>query len=447
MSCYLIKNPNVVNEGKCFVADVLIKSGKIAQIGNSLSTTNNTIVIDGENYYLLPGMIDDQVHFREPGLTHKGNIESESRAAVMGGITSYMEMPNCNPPTLSIECLVEKKNIASKKSHANFAFYLGASNSNDSELLRLRPNDACGVKIFMGASTGNMLVDNINVLEIFFKSSPILIATHCEDTSIIIENEKKFYKKYGDNLSIVYHPDIRSRQACLKSSSLAVSLAKKYRSKLHVLHLTTADELELFDREKSLQAKRITTEVCAHHLFFSENDYKTKGNLIKCNPAIKKESDRLALLEAVNNDVIDIIATDHAPHTWAEKQNSYINAPAGMPLVQHALISLLEHYHKGMISLEKIVYKTAHAPAIVYQIEGRGFIREGYWADLVLVNLCAKSTINHTNAKYKCGWSPFHGLTFSSRIEKTFVNGILKYSHNKIVSDKTGQSLTFNHTW
>ena len=447
MSCYLIKNPTIVNEGKQFVADVLIQSGKIAQIGSSLTAKPSAEIIDGEGLYLLPGMIDDQVHFREPGLTYKGDIESESKAAVMGGITSYMEMPNCNPPTLSIERLAEKKNLARKKSHANFAFYLGASNDNADELSRLQPNNACGVKIFMGASTGNMLVDDINTLENFFKNSPILIATHCEDTPMITENERQFHEKYGDKVSIFHHPQIRSREACLKSSTLAVSLAKKYQSKLHILHLTTADELKLFDQEKPLQEKRITAEVCAHHLFFSEHDYKTKSNLIKCNPAIKKESDRLALLQAVNNDTIDIIATDHAPHTWAEKQSPYINAPAGLPLVQHALISVLEHYHQGVFSLEKIVHKTAHAPAIVYQVAHRGFIKEGYWADLVLVDLKANNTITDASSKYKCGWSPFSGLTFSSRIEKTFVNGILKYSDDKIVSDQIGQTLTFNHSW
>ena len=447
MSCYLIKNPTIVNEGKIFVADVLIQSGKIAQIATALTANPQTEIIDGEGLYLLPGMIDDQVHFREPGLTHKGDIESESKAAVIGGITSYMEMPNCTPATLSIERLAEKKKLAHKKSHANFAFYLGASNDNADQLSRLQPNDACGIKIFMGASTGNMLVDNIDTLEVFFKNAPILIATHCEDTPMIAENEAYFQAKYGDEVSIFHHPDIRSRQACLKSSTLAVSLAKKYQAKLHVLHLTTADELVLFDHNKLLSEKRITAEVCAHHLFFSEQDYKAKGNLIKCNPSIKKETDRLALLHAVNKDVIDIIATDHAPHTWAEKQSHYVKSPAGLPLVQHALISLLEHYHRGIMSLEKIVHKTAHAPAIVYQVKHRGFIKEDYWADLVLVDLNTSNSICDATTKYKCGWSPFSGLTFSSRIDKTFVNGILKYSDDKIVSDQLGQALTFNHLW
>lgn len=447
MSCYIIKSPTVVNEGKCTVTDVMIESGRIAKIGNSLSTSRHTKTINGQGLYLLPGMIDDQVHFREPGLTYKGDIESESKAAVIGGITSYMEMPNCNPPTLSIEQLIKKQEIASTRSHANFAFYLGASNDNSNELLKLEPNNACGVKIFMGSSTGNMLVDNINILENFFRNSPILIATHCEHTPIINENERQFYKKYGKEISILHHPDIRSRKACLESSGIAISLAKKYQSKLHILHITTDDELKLFDQNKPLKEKRITAETCVHYLCFSEHDYKDKGNLIKCNPAIKKESDRLALLQAVNSNIIDVIATDHAPHTWDEKQKPYLNAPAGLPLVQHGLISLLENYHQGIFSLEKIVHKTSHAPAIVYQIEDRGFIKEGYWADLVLVDLQANNAITDENTRYKCGWSPFNGMTFSSEIKKTFINGVLKYSDNKIVSDTIGQKLTFNHSW
>ncbi|WP_119344768.1 dihydroorotase [Facilibium subflavum] len=445
MPDYLIKGSTVVNEGKSYIADVLVQEGRIAKVSQHITAKEGVQVIDATGLHLFPGMIDDQVHFREPGLTHKADIESESKAAVAGGITSYMEMPNCTPPTLTIERLADKKALAASKSHANFAFYLGASNDNVDQLKRLEPSDACGVKIFMGASTGNMLVDDIQTLEQFFRQCPILIATHCEDTPMITENEIKFKQKYAEDIPFDLHADIRSRQACLKSSTLAVSLAKKYNTKLHVLHITTEDELSLFDHQTPLKDKKITAEVCAHHLFFSRKDYQDKGALIKCNPSIKEESDRQTLLKAVNNDTIDVIATDHAPHTWAEKQQSYFKAPSGLPLVQHALISLLEHYHQGILSLETIVQKTAHAPAIVYQVAKRGFIREGFWADLVLVDLKAKNIITDESSKYKCGWTPFAGSCFSSKISKTFVNGELKYSEGKTVSDKLGQALAFEH--
>ena len=445
MLSYLIKNPTIVNEDKIFVADVLIQDGYIAKISPNIAVSHDVKVIDAEGLHLFPGMIDDQVHFREPGLTYKADIESESKAAISGGITSYMEMPNCNPATVTIERLAAKKALAATKSHANYAFYLGATNDNVDELKRLKPGDACGVKIFMGASTGNMLVDNIKTLEGFFANSPILIATHCEDTPMISLNEDKYRAQYGDAIPFDLHPLIRSREACIKSSTLAVKLAKKYNTKLNVLHITTEDELSLFAENKKipLADKRITAEVCAHHLFFSRKDYHTRGALIKCNPAIKEEEDRLALLKAVNDDVIDVIATDHAPHTWAEKHQSYFKAPAGLPLVQHALLSLLEHYHKGIFSLEKIVHKTAHAPAIIYQVEQRGYIREGYWADIVLVDLKADNHMSDVTVKSKCGWSPFSGLTFSSTINKTFVNGVLKYEHGRIVADELGKSLDF----
>lgn len=446
MSNYLIKSPTIVNEGRIFVADVLVQDGRITKIKPDISAAANVKIIDAEGLHLLPGMIDDQVHFREPGLTHKADIESESKAAVAGGITSYMEMPNCKPATVTIERLHAKKALAATKSHANYAFYLGATNDNVDELKRLSSGDACGVKIFMGASTGNMLVDNVKTLERFFANSPILIATHCEDTPMIAQNEEKYRAQYGEEVPFDLHPLIRSREACIKSSTLAVSLAKKFHTKLNVLHITTKDELQLFAENKDipLADKRITAEVCAHHLFFSRKDYHTRGALIKCNPAVKEEEDRLALLQAVNDNVLDVIATDHAPHTWAEKHQSYFKAPSGLPLVQHAVLSLLEHYHQGVFSLEKVVQKTAHAPAIIYQVEKRGFIREGYWADLVLVDLNAQHHISDVAAKSKCGWTPFSGLTFSSTINKTFVNGILKYDHGRIVADNLGVSLDFS---
>ncbi|WP_440615628.1 dihydroorotase [Cysteiniphilum sp. 6C5] len=445
MSNYLIKSPTIVNEGKIFVADVLVNEGRIAKIAPDISASPDVKIIDAEGLHLLPGMIDDQVHFREPGLTHKADIESESKAAVAGGITSYMEMPNCNPATVTIERLDAKKALAATKSHANYAFYLGATNDNVDELKRLKPGDACGVKIFMGASTGNMLVDNVKTLESFFANCPILIATHCEDTPMITQNEEVYRAQYGEDVPFDLHPLIRSREACIKSSTLAVDLAKKFNTKLNVLHITTKDELQLFAENKNtpLADKRITAEVCAHHLFFSRNDYHTRGALIKCNPAIKEEEDRLALLQAVNDNVLDVIATDHAPHTWAEKHQSYFKAPSGLPLVQHALLSLLEHYHQGVFSLEKVVQKTSHAPATIYQVQERGFIREGYWADLVLVDLNAQNHISDVAAKSKCGWSPFSGLSFSSTINKTFINGVLKYDHGRIVADNLGVSLDF----
>lgn len=445
MSNYLIKSPTIVNENKTFVADVLIKEGRIVKISSDITAMPDIKTIKAEGLYLLPGMIDDQVHFREPGLTHKADIESESKAAISGGITSYMEMPNCHPATVTIERLNEKKALAATKSHANYAFYLGATNDNVGELNRLTPGDACGVKIFMGSSTGNMLVDNVKTLESFFANSPILIATHCEDTPMIKQNEEIYRAQYGKEVSFDLHPLIRSRDACIKSSTLAVSLAKKFSTKLNVLHITTKDELQLFTESKDipLANKRITAEVCAHHLFFSQKDYYARGALIKCNPAIKEEEDRLALLAAVNDNILDVIATDHAPHTWAEKHQSYFKAPSGLPLVQHALLSLLEHYHQGIFSLETIVQKTSHAPATIYQVEKRGFIREGYWADLVLVDLNAQNHISDVEAKSKCGWTPFSGLTFSSMINKTFVNGVLKYDHGRIVADNLGVSLYF----
>ena len=442
----LIKNAQVVNEGKISQLDILVENGKISKISPNISTHADQI-IDAKGLHLLPGMIDGQVHFREPGLMHKGDIESESRAAVRGGITSYMEMPNVNPTTTVVERLDEKKERAAKRSHANYAFYLGATNNNVEELKRLKPNDACGIKIFMGSSTGDMLVDNRETLEEFFANSPLLIVTHCEDTPMIKENEDKARQKYGEDVPIDLHAEIRSREACFKSSDLAVSLAKKHNSRLHVLHLTTAEEMVHFDNKLPLEEKRITAEICAHHLFFSRKDYADKGTRIKCNPAIKEENDRLTLLEATKNNLIDTIATDHAPHTWEEKQGTYFKAPAGLPLVEHALISVLEHYHKGLLTLEQIVQKTSHAPATIYKVKKRGFIREGYHADLVLVDLDHAHTATDDNCHYKCGWTPFNNYTFKSKIHSTIINGVLKYSQNKIVSDEKGQALEFNHVF
>ena len=446
MSTLLIKNATLVNENKIFKSDVFVENGRILKIDTNINKQADKI-IDATGLHLLPGMIDDQVHFREPGLTHKADIESESKACVMGGITSYMEMPNVSPATTIVERLDEKKERAKARSHANYAFYLGATNDNVDELKRLKPNDACAIKIFMGSSTGNMLVNNPETLEGFFANSPILIVTHCEDTPMIAENEKKALEKYGQNVPMDLHAEIRSREACFKSSLLATSLAKKHNSRLHVLHLTTAEEMVHFDNTIPLEEKRITAEVCAHHLFFSRKDYATKGALIKCNPAVKEEYDRQKLLESVANNTIDVIATDHAPHTWEEKQGTYFNAPSGLPLVEQALISVLEHYHNSDFTLEQVVQKTAHAPAIVYKVKERGFIREGYHADLVLVNLNDSHTVKDECCHYKCGWTPFDGYTFKSKIHTTIVNGILKFHKGKVVSDAKGKVLEFNHNF
>lgn len=440
----LIKNANIVNEGKTFKSDLLIDHGRITKVDSSINTIVDH-VIDAIGLYLLPGMIDDQVHFREPGLMYKGDIESESRAAVIGGITSYMDMPNVKPATTIVERLTEKKERAAARSHANYAFYFGATNDNIEELKKLKHNDACAIKIFMGSSTGNLLINDKEILRNFFKNSPLLIVTHCEDTPMISINEEQARTKFGEDVPINLHPNIRSRESCFKSSKLAVSLARKYNSCLHVLHLTTAEEMVHFDNSIPLEEKLITAEVCVHNLFFSSKDYADKGTLIKCNPSIKEESDRLELLKCVANDTIDIIATDHAPHTWEEKQSTYFSAPSGLPLVEEALISILEHYHQGFLTLEQVVQKTSHAPAIVYKVKDRGFIREGYYADLVLVDLNNPHKITDKCCHYKCGWTPFNGYTFQSKIQTTIINGVVKYHNNKVISDQIGQCLEFNH--
>lgn len=444
MSTLLITNAQVVNEGKIQVLDLVIEDGRIAQIGSDLASYPAKRVIDADGKLLLPGMIDDQVHFREPGLTHKADIATESAAAVAGGITSFMEMPNTHPVTANAEALQEKYARAAQKSLANFAFYMGATNYNTEEIKRLDPKLACGLKIFMGSSTGDLVVDNFQALENAFRYSPIVVATHCEDDPTIKANLAKALAKYGEQIPIEAHPLIRSREACLKSSSLAVELAKRHGTRLHILHLTTADELALLEPGDSGH-KQITGEACVHHLFFNDQDYTRLGNLIKCNPAIKTFQDQQALLQAVNDGRIDIIATDHAPHTWAEKQEKiYTKAPSGLPLVQHALLSLFEHYHKGIFTLETIVQKTAHAVAKRFQIQDRGFIREGYWADLVLVDLHKPTKVTKDTILYKCGWSPFEGYTFQSSIVMTLVNGQVVVENGKMQQGSLGMRLEFD---
>jgi dihydroorotase len=442
MNSYLIKAATIVNEGQKIVADVLIKDGLITKIGQNLSAPDAQ-EINAEGQYLLPGMIDDQVHFREPGLTHKADIFTESMAAVAGGITSFMEMPNTVPNTLTQDLLADKYDIAAQTSLANYSFYMGASNDNIEEVLKTNPKNVCGIKVFMGSSTGNMLVDNEKTLENIFSKAPILVATHCEDEATIRHNLAEFKAKYGEDLTIEMHPLIRSAEACYKSSSLAIELAKRYQTRLHILHISTAKEIALFDNITPLKDKKITAEACIHHLWFNDKDYASKGNFIKWNPAVKTEDDQKGVLKGVLEDYIDVIATDHAPHTLAEKQQPYSQAPSGGPLVQHALPALLEMHLQGKISLEKIAEKTAHNLAICFDIEKRGFIREGYWADLVLVDLKDSWKVTKLNNFYKCGWSPFDGDTFQSSITNTFVSGNLAYQNGKFTTDQIGKRLTF----
>ena len=442
MNSYLIKAATIVNEGQKIVADVLIKDGFITKIGQNLSA-NGAQEINAEGQYLLPGMIDDQVHFREPGLTHKADIFTESMAAVAGGITSFMEMPNTVPNTLTQALLADKYAIAAETSLANYSFYMGASNDNIEEVLKTDAKNVCGIKVFMGSSTGNMLVDNEKTLENIFSKAPILVATHCEDEATIRNNLAEFKAKYGDDLTIEMHPLIRSAEACYKSSSLAVELAKAYQTRLHILHISTAKEIALFDNTIPLKDKKITAEASVHHLWFNDKDYATKGNFIKWNPAVKTEEDQNGILAGILNDNIDVIATDHAPHTLEEKNQPYSQAPSGGPLVQHALPALLEMHLQGKISLEKIVEKTAHNLAICFDIEKRGFIREGYWADLVLVDLKDSWKVTKLNNFYKCGWSPFDGDTFQASVTHTFVSGNLAYQKGRFTTDQIGKRLTF----
>jgi dihydroorotase len=443
MKNYIINNAKIVNEGIITEASICIENGRIAKIENHAIFKEGYNVIDAFGLYLLPGLIDDQVHFREPGLTHKGNIYSESKAAVAGGITSYMEMPNTQPSAVTIDLLEEKYKIGNTNSLANYSFFMGTTNNNLDELLRLDPKRVCGVKIFMGSSTGNMVVDNSTSLENIFKEVKLLIATHCEDDPMVKQNQQRFIEMYGDDLDIKSHHLIRSEEACYKSSSFAVDLAKKYNTRLHILHISTAKELSLFDNKIPSKDKRITAEACIHHLWFSNEDYATKGNFIKWNPAIKTPADRDAILQAVIDNRIDVIATDHAPHTFEEKSKSYLEAPSGGPLVQHSLVALLEMYHQNKITLEKIVEKTSHTVADLFQIEKRGYIREGYHADLVLVNLNNPWQVNKSNILYHCGWSPFEGNYFKSKVVKTFVNGHLAYDNGVFDESQKGMRLAF----
>ena len=441
----LIKNAKIVNEGQIIEGDILIEGNIIKEIDTSISVKSADVnVIDVEGNHVFPGMIDDQVHFREPGLTHKANIETESKAAIAGGITSFIEMPNTNPQTTTIEKLDEKFAIAAESSYANYSFMFGGTNDNLEEILKVDPKSVAGLKLFLGSSTGNMLVDNPDVLEEIFKKTDLLISVHCEDEKTIKDNLEIYLDKYGDDIPIEMHPKIRNEEACYISSSKAIELAKKTGARLHVFHLSTKKETNLFSNDKPLSEKKITAEVCVHHLWFSEEDYKTKGTHIKWNPAVKSKKDRDGLWEALLDDRIDVIATDHAPHTIEEKRNKYTQAPSGGPLVQHALVALLEMYHNGKISLEKIVEKACHNPAILFQIKERGYIREGYKADLVLVDLKSPWTVQKENILYKCQWSPFEGTTFKSKVTHTFVNGILTYENFKFPNKSIPQRLTFN---
>jgi len=445
MNRILIKNAKIVNEGTIFEGDVLIENDLIVEIADSISLkTSDCIVIDAEGSYLMPGAIDDQVHFREPGLTHKGDIESESRAAVAGGITSFIEQPNTVPNAVTQEILEDKYQIASQKSFANYSFMMGATNDNLEEVLKTNPKNVAGIKIFLGSSTGNMLVDNEAVLEKIFSSTPMLIAVHCEDETTIQNNLVAFKEQYGEDVPVTAHNLIRSAEACYISSSKAVALAKRTGARLHIFHLSTAKEMELFTNKIPLEDKKITAEVCVHHLWFTDEDYKTKGNFIKWNPAVKTAEDRAELWKALNDGRIDVIATDHAPHTKEEKMQSYLKAPSGGPLVQHAVVAMFEAHHQGKISVEKIVEKMCHNPAKIFKIEKRGFIKEGYHADLVIVNPSLPWSVKPENILYKCGWSPFENFTFKSRITHTFVNGELVYNNFKVKDTRAGKRLLFD---
>lgn len=444
MSTLLIKDATLINEGRSFKGSVLINNKFISKVftkGEPLPDADKEY--DAEGLWLLPGVIDDQVHFREPGLTHKGSIASESVAAVAGGVTSFMDMPNTMPQTVTIGELEKKYELASGQSMANYSFYLGATNDNLRELLKADPSKVCGIKVFMGSSTGNMLVDNKEALIELFKEVPLLIATHCEDETIIRENTELYRQKYGEDIAFKYHPQIRSAEACYKSSSLAVELASKYNSRLHVLHLSTEKELSLFSSNKALADKRISAEVCVHHLWFTQDDYDRLGSRIKWNPAVKSLSDREALREALNNNLLDVVATDHAPHTLDEKSRGYFNAPSGGPLVQHSLLAMLEMAGQGVFTKELVVDKMCHAPATLFRIEKRGYIRENYYADLVLIDPNAKEEVKDSNALYKCGWTPFAGNTFNHSVKATWVNGNLVYNNGSLISGSRGMRLTF----
>jgi len=440
----LIKNATIVNEGKQFVGNVLIENQLIKQISVDPIKVEVDEVIDASSKLLIPGLIDDQVHFREPGLTHKAEIKTEARAAVAGGITTFMEMPNTVPNVLTQQLLQDKYDIAAETSVANYSFFMGASNDNIDEVLKTDPKNVCGVKVFMGSSTGNMLVDNKAVLEGLFKECEMLIATHCEDEETIRANTAKYKSEMGEDLPMRMHPVIRNEEACYKSSSMAVELATKYDTRLHILHISTAKETSLFRNDIPMNEKRITAEACIHHLWFSDADYDTFGSRIKWNPAVKSAADRDEIWRAVNDNRIDVIATDHAPHTIEEKAGTYFNAPSGGPLVQHALVAMLEMHKKGRISLENLVHKMCHAPADLFQVSKRGYIREGYFADLVLVDLNQEWTVSPNNILSKCKWSPFEGHTFEAKVDYTFVNGAIAYHNNQVNDTVRGQRITFD---
>ena len=440
----LIQNATIVNENKIFKGDLLIENEIITKISSKIKPTKNIEVINAEGKYLIPGFIDDQVHFREPGLTHKANIATESRAAIAGGITTFIEMPNTVPQATTQHLLEDKFKIAAVDSYANYSFMFGGTNDNLEELLKTDPKKVAGIKLFLGSSTGNMLVDNEEILEKIFSSTKMIISVHCEDEVTIRKNTAIYKEKYGENIPLKYHPLIRSEEACYLSSSKAIELAKKTGARLHIFHLSTEKETHLFRNDIPLEEKQITAEVCIHHLWFSDKDYEEKGTHIKWNPAVKTEKDRLGLWKALLDDRIDVLATDHAPHTLDEKNNNYLNAPSGGPLVQHAIIALLEKVKEGVIPIEKAVEKMSHNPAKLFQIEKRGFIKEGYFADIVLIDMNKPQTVSKDNILYKCGWSPFEGTTFSSTITHTFVNGNLIYNNGIFNDEIKGKRITFN---
>jgi len=445
MNTVLIKNAKIVNEGTIFEGDVLIENELIVEISPIISPKSSSCkIIDAEGNYLIPGAIDDQVHFREPGLTHKGTIASESRAAVAGGITSFIEQPNTIPNAVTQQILEEKYQIAAKDSFANYSFMMGGTNDNLEEILKTNPKNVAGIKLFLGSSTGNMLVDNQEALEKIFSSTKMLIAVHCEDETTIKNNLERYKLQFGDDIPVTAHHLIRSAEACYLSSSKAIELARKTGARLHIFHLSTAREMELFTNKIPLEEKQITAEVCIHHLWFTNDDYETKGNFIKWNPAVKTAEDREALWAALLDDRIDVIATDHAPHTLEEKNQSYLNAPSGGPLVQHAVVAMFEAHHQGKISIEKIVEKMCHNPAKIFKIEKRGFIKEGFYADLVIVNSRLPWNVKKENILAKCGWSPFEGYNFKSRITHTFVNGQLVYENFKVKENPVGMRLLFD---
>lgn len=443
MKSILIKNGQIVNRGKITAGDVYVKNGKIEKIAGTIDVAAD-IEIDATGKHIMPGVIDDQVHFREPGLTHKSDLYTEPRAAVAGGVTSFMEMPNTKPPAITQDLLQDKYNIASRKSLANYSFFMGASNDNLEQVLRTNPKEVCGVKAFMGSSTGNMLVDDPGTLDGLFSQVPMLIATHCEDEATVRKNMSAFRELHGEDIPVKYHPEIRSVMGCLISSSFAVQLAKKYNTRLHILHISTSDELDLFRNDIPLAEKRITSEVCVHHLYFNADQYETLGSQIKCNPAIKDKSHQAALFPALLDNRLDIIATDHAPHTWAEKQGTYFNAPSGVPLIQHTLNVMLEFYHQGKISLERIVEKMCHAPAICFEIDKRGYLDEGAWADIAIVDIEKEWQVQKDNLYYKCNWSPFENHTFKGAVTSTIVSGHLAWHEGQFDESKQGERLLFD---